>query len=275
MGLKFYKPTSKGRRFASVSDFEEITSTHPEKSLLVKLKRTGGRNNTGRMTMRHIGGGHKPVYRIIDFRRNKDDIPARVATIEYDPNRSARIALLHYKDGEKRYILAPKDLVVGQEVLSGERAEPRPGNCLPLRLIPSGLAIHNVELRPGQGGVMARSAGMAAQLMAKEGDHAHISLPSGEIRRVHLDCRATIGQLGNLDHQNVCIGKAGRKRWMGIRPTVRGSAMNPVSHPMGGGEGRRAGGRDPVSPWGVLAKGGKTRKRRKLSTKHIIRGRTK
>ena len=275
MGLKFYKPTSKGRRFASVCDFEEITSTKPEKSLLVKLKRTGGRNNTGRMTMRHIGGGHKPVYRIIDFRRNKDGIPARVATSEYDPNRSARIALLHYKDGEKRYILAPKDLVVGQEVLSGERAEPRPGNCLPLRLIPSGLAIHNVELRPGQGGVMARSAGMAAQLMAKEGDYAHISLPSGEIRRVHVDCRATIGQLGNLDHQNVCIGKAGRKRWMGVRPTVRGSAMNPVSHPMGGGEGRRAGGRDPVSPWGVLAKGGKTRKRRKLSTKHIIRGRTK
>ena len=275
MGLKFYKPTSKGRRFASVADFEEITSTKPEKSLLVKLKRTGGRNNTGRMTMRHIGGGHKPVYRIIDFRRDKDGIPAKVATIEYDPNRSARIALLHYKDGEKRYILAPKELVVGQEVLSGERAEPRPGNCLPLRLIPSGLAIHNVELRPGQGGVMARSAGMAAQLMAKEGDYAHIALPSGEIRRVHVDCRATIGQIGNLDHQNVWIGKAGRKRWMGVRPTVRGSAMNPVSHPMGGGEGRRAGGRDPVSPWGVLAKGGKTRKRRKLSTKHIIRGRTK
>src|SRR5262245_47905476 len=275
MGLKFYKPTSAGRRFASAVDFSEITETTPEKSLLVKLRRKGGRNNTGRMTVRHKGGGHKPVYRIIDFRRNKDGIPAKVATIEYDPNRSARIALLHYQDGEKRYILAPKDLVVGQEVLSGERAEPRPGNCLPLRLIPSGLAIHNIELRPGQGGVMARSAGMAAQLMAKEGDYAHIALPSGEIRRVHLDCRATIGQIGNLDHQNVWIGKAGRKRWMGVRPTVRGSAMNPVSHPMGGGEGRRAGGRDPVSPWGVLAKGGKTRKRRKLSTKHIIRGRTK
>ena len=275
MGLKYYKPTSAGRRFASAVDFSEITETKPEKSLLVKLKKSGGRNNTGRMTMHHIGGGHKPVYRIIDFRRDKDGIPARVATIEYDPNRTAFIALLHYQDGEKRYILAPKELEVGQELLSGDRAEPRPGNCLPLRLIPSGLAIHNIELRPGQGGMMARSAGSSAQLMAKEGDHAHISLPSGEIRKVHLDCRATIGQVGNLDHQNVCIGKAGRKRWMGIRPTVRGSAMNPVSHPMGGGEGRRAGGRDPVSPWGVLAKGGKTRKRRKLSTKLIIRGRTK
>jgi large subunit ribosomal protein L2 len=275
MGLRYYKPTSKGRRFASVSDCEEITTSEPEKSLLVKLRRTGGRNNTGRMTMHHIGGGHKPVYRIIDFRRDKDDIPAKVATIEYDPNRSARIALLHYKDGEKRYILAPKDLAVGQEVLSGERAEPRSGNCLPLRLIPSGLPIHNVELRPGQGGILARSAGIAAQLMAKEGDYAHVALPSGEIRKIHISCRATIGQIGNLDHQNICIGKAGRKRWMGVRPTVRGSAMNPVSHPMGGGEGRRSGGRDPVSPWGVLAKGGKTRKRRKLSTKHIIRGRTK
>ncbi len=275
MGLKSYKPTSAGRRFASATDFSEITETVPEKSLLVKLRRKGGRNNTGRMTCRHKGGGHKPVYRIIDFRRDKDGIPARVATIEYDPNRSARIALLHYQDGEKRYILAPKDLVVGQEVLSGDRAEPRPGNCLPLRLIPSGLAIHNIEIRPGQGGLLVRSAGSSAQLMAKEGDHAHISLPSGEIRKVNLDCRATIGQIGNLDHQNVWIGKAGRKRWMGIRPTVRGSAMNPVSHPMGGGEGRRAGGRDPVSPWGVLAKGGKTRKRRKLSTKLIIRRRTK
>jgi large subunit ribosomal protein L2 len=275
MGLKYYKPTSAGRRFASAVDFSEITETKPEKSLLVKLKKSGGRNNTGRMTMHHKGGGHKPVYRIIDFRRDKDGITARVATIEYDPNRTAFIALLHYQDGEKRYILAPKELEVGQELLSGDRAEPRPGNCLPLRLIPSGLAIHNIELRPGQGGMMARSAGSSAQLMAKEGDHAHISLPSGEIRKVHLDCRATIGQVGNLDHQNVCIGKAGRKRWMGIRPTVRGSAMNPVSHPMGGGEGRRAGGRDPVSPWGVLAKGGKTRKRRKLSTKLIIRGRTK
>ena len=275
MGLKSYKPTSKGRRHGSVSDWAEISRSTPEKSLLVKLKRSGGRNNTGRMTMHHIGGGHKPVYRVIDFRRDKDGIPARVAQIEYDPNRSARIALLHYQDGEKRYILAPKDLVVGQEVMSGERAEPRAGNSLPLKLIPSGLPIHNIELRPGQGGIMARSAGIAAQLMAKEGDYAHVALPSGEIRKIHLTCRATIGQLGNLDHQNVWIAKAGRKRWMGIRPTVRGSAMNPVSHPMGGGEGRRAGGRDPVSPWGVLAKGGKTRKRRKWSTKHIIRGRTK
>jgi large subunit ribosomal protein L2 len=275
MGLKYYKPTSAARRHASVPDFSEITTSTPEKSLLVKLKRKGGRNNIGRLTMRHKGGGHKPVYRIIDFKRNKDGIPAKVATIEYDPNRSCRIALLHYKDGEKRYILAPKDLQVGQEVLSGERAEPRPGNCLPLRLIPSGIPIHNIELKPGQGGLLARSAGISAQLMAKEGSYANIQLPSGEIRKIHLDCKATIGQLGNLDHQNVWIGKAGRKRWMGIRPTVRGSAMNPVSHPMGGGEGRRAGGRDPVSPWGVLSKGGKTRKRRKLSSKNIIRRRTK
>ncbi len=275
MGIKFYKPTSKGRRFASVVDNSDITTSKPEKSLLLKLKRTGGRNNTGRMTVRHMGGGHKPVYRIIDFRRDKDGIPARVATIEYDPNRNARIALVNYKDGEKRYIIAPKDLQVGQEVLSGERAEPRPGNCLPLRLIPAGLSVHNVELRPGQGAILARSAGSSAQLMAKEGDTAVIQLPSGEIRRVHIDCRATVGQVGNLDHQNVTLGKAGRKRWMGIRPRVRGSAMNPVSHPMGGGEGRRAGGRDPQSPWGVLSKGGKTRKRRKLSTKSIIRRRTK
>ncbi len=275
MGLKYYKPTSSARRHSSAIDFSEITSTTPEKSLLVKLKRKGGRNNTGRMTCRHKGGGHKPVYRIIDFRRDKDDIPATVATIEYDPNRSCRIALLNYKDGEKRYILAPKDLQVGQEVMSGERAEPRTGNSMPLRLIPSGLPVHNIELRPGQGGIMVRAAGMSAQLMAKEGDYALIQLPSGELRRVHINCRATIGQLGNLDHQNVWIGKAGRKRWMGIRPTVRGSAMNPVSHPMGGGEGRRAGGRDPCSPWGVLSKGGKTRKRRKLSSKHIIRRRTK
>jgi len=275
MGLKYYKPSSAARRHASVADFEELSGDKPEKSLLVKLQRKGGRNNVGRLTCRHKGGGHKPVYRIIDFRRDKDDIPARVATIEYDPNRTCRIALLNYKDGEKRYILAPKDLTVGQEVLSGERAEPRPGNCLPLRLIPSGIPIHNIELKHGQGGVLARSAGIAAQLMAKEGDYGHVQLPSGEIRKIHLDCRATIGQLGNLDHQNVWIGKAGRKRWMGIRPTVRGSAMNPVSHPMGGGEGRRAGGRDPCSPWGVLSKGGKTRKRRKLSSKNIIRRRTK
>jgi large subunit ribosomal protein L2 len=275
MGLKYYKPTSAARRHSSVPDFNEITTSVPEKSLLVKLQKKGGRNNVGRLTVRHKGGGHKPVYRLIDFRRDKDDIPARVATIEYDPNRSCRIALLNYKDGEKRYILAPKDLQVGQEVLSGDRAEPRPGNCLPLRLIPSGIPIHNIELKPGQGGLLARSAGIAAQLMAKEGSYANIQLPSGEIRKIHLDCRATIGQLGNLDHQNVWIGKAGRKRWMGVRPTVRGSAMNPVSHPMGGGEGRRAGGRDPCSPWGVLSKGGKTRKRRKLSSKHIIRRRTK
>jgi len=275
MGLKHYKPTSNGQRFMTVTDFAEITAKKPEKSLLVKLKRKGGRNNTGRLTSRHRGGGHKPKYRIIDFRRNKDNIPARVATIEYDPNRTCHIALLHYRDGEKRYILAPKEIQVGQEIISGERAEPRPGHCMPLRSIPSGFPIHNVELRPGQGGLLVRAAGTSAQLVAKEGDYGHVQLPSGEFRKIHLDCRATIGQLGNLDHQNVTIGKAGRKRWMGIRPRVRGSAMNPVSHPMGGGEGRRAGGRDPVSPWGVLAKGGKTRKRRKHSSKNIIRGRTK
>jgi large subunit ribosomal protein L2 len=273
MGIKYYNPTSKGRRFGSCIDWSELTTSKPEKSLLVKLKRKGGRNNLGRICCRHRGGGHKPVYRIIDFRRNKDGITAKVASIEYDPNRTAFIALLHYLDGEKRYILAPKDLRVGQEVVSGDSVEPRVGNALPLRSIPTGIQVHNIELRPGQGGRIVRSAGSAATLMAKEGDYGHVSLPSGEIRMIHLNCRATVGQIGNLDHQNVSIGKAGRKRWMGIRPTVRGSAMNPVSHPMGGGEGRRAGGRHPVGPTGVLSKGGKTRKRRKMSNKHIIRKR--
>jgi len=275
MPVKKYKPTSPGRRNASTVDWSEITTSKPEKSLLVKLKSTGGRNNFGHVTCRHRGGGHKPIYRKIDFRRDKDGIPAKVATIEYDPNRSSFIALLHYRDGEKRYILAPKDLKVGQELISGESAEPRVGNCLPLRSIPTGMAIHNVELRPGQGGTIVRSAGVSAQLMAKEGRYAHVSLPSGEIRMVHIECRATIGQVGNLDHQNIRLGKAGRNRWRGIRPSVRGTAMNPVAHPMGGGEGRSSGGRHPCSPTGVLSKGGKTRKRRKLSNKHIVRRRKK
>jgi large subunit ribosomal protein L2 len=273
MGIRFYKPTSRGRRFGSVGDFEEITRDAPEKSLLVKIRRKGGRNNVGRLTMRHKGGGHKPVYRLVDFHREKAGVPAQVATIEYDPNRSARIALLHYQDGEKRYIIAPSDLKVGQNVISGEAAEPASGNSMPLRLIPPGIPIHNIELKAGQGAKMVRSAGSQATIQAKEGGYATIALPSGEIRKVHLECRATIGQVGNLEHQNITIGKAGRNRWRGIRPTVRGSAMNPVSHPMGGGEGRRAGGRHPKSKWGVLSKGGKTRKPRKQSNKHILRRR--
>ena len=273
MGIRIYKPTSPGRRGGSVSDFKEITCTKPEKSLLVKLKKRGGRNNHGRITMRHHGGGHKPVYRIIDFKRDKLGVPAKVATIEYDPNRTARIALLHYRDGEKRYIVAPASLQVGQEIVSGEAAEPAVGNSMPLRQIPPGMAIHNIELRPGQGAKLARSAGVSATLQAKEGQYALILLPSKEVRRVHIECRATIGQVGNADHQNIKIGKAGRNRWRGIRPTVRGSAMNPVAHPMGGGEGRRSGGRHPKSKWGVPSKGGKTRKPRKASNKHIVRRR--
>jgi large subunit ribosomal protein L2 len=273
MGIRSYKPTSKGRRFGTVTDFAEITRSAPEKSLLRKIKKKGGRNNVGRLTMRHKGGGHKPVYRMVDFRRDKDGIPATVAAVEYDPNRTARIALLHYKDGEKRYVIQGNDVKVGQTLQSGERSEPSPGNSMPLRVIPPGMPIHNVELRPGQGGKLVRAAGTQATIQAKEGSYAILALPSGEIRKVHLECRATIGQVGNLDHQNVSIGKAGRNRWRGIRPTVRGSAMNPVSHPMGGGEGRRAGGRHPRSKWGVLSKGGKTRKPRKQSNKHIVRRR--
>ena len=273
MGIRIYKPTSPGRRFGSVLDGKEITKKKPEKALLVKLKKTGGRNNTGRVTMRHRGGGHKPVYRVIDWKRNKPGVPARVAAIEYDPNRTARIALLFYRDGDKRYIVAPNDLAVGAEVVAADSAEPTVGNCMPLRAIPPGIPIHNIELRPGQGGKMVRSAGLQATIQAKEGDYAIVSLPSGEVRRLHIECKATIGQVGNADHQNVKIGKAGRNRWRGIRPTVRGSAMNPVSHPMGGGEGRRSGGRHPKSKWGVPAKGGKTRNPRKHSSKHIIRKR--
>jgi large subunit ribosomal protein L2 len=273
MGNRAYRPTSAGRRFATVADFAEITKTEPEKALCVKRKKTGGRNNVGRLTMRHKGGGQKPKYRQVDFRRDKAGIPGTVAAIEYDPNRSARIALIHYRDGEKRYILAPNDIKVGQKILSGEAAEPASGNAMPLRLIPPGIPIHNIELKAGQGARLVRAAGVQAAIQAKEGDYATVALPSGEIRRIHLECMATVGQVGNLDHQNIWIGKAGRNRWKGIRPTVRGSAMNPVSHPMGGGEGRRSGGRHPKSKWGVLSKGGKTRKPRKHSNKHILRRR--
>lgn len=273
MGIKTYKPTSAGIRHRTTLTFDEITSTTPEKSLLMPLKKSGGRNNKGRVTARHRGGGHKRFYRIIDFRRDKHGIPARVASIEYDPNRSARIALLHYADGEKRYMLAPEGLTVGETVMSGENAEIRPGNALPLSVLPLGLSVHNVELRPGKGGQLARSAGSQVVLAAKEGDMAHLRLPSGEVRLVHQRCFATIGQVGNLDHENVSLGKAGASRWRGRRPKVRGVAMNPVDHPMGGGEGRSSGGRHPCSPWGQKSKGLKTRKRRKPSGKLIVKRR--
>ncbi|MEK7805571.1 MAG: 50S ribosomal protein L2 [Planctomycetota bacterium] len=273
MGIKYYKPVTAGRRFASVSDFSEITKTKPEKSLLEPLRKTGGRNTEGKITAEHIGGGSRRHYRIIDFKRKKDNIPAKVASIEYDPNRSARIALLHYADGEKRYMLAPDKLRVGQAVMSGDKVEPEIGNCMPIKNIPLGLDIHNIELRVGQGGQLVRSAGGVAKLLAKEGDYAHIVLPSGEVRKVFVGCRATIGQLGNLDHGNIRLGKAGRSRWKGIRPHVRGVAQNPVAHPLGGGEGRSGGGRHPCSRTGLLAKGGKTRKKKALSNKLIIRRR--
>ena len=273
MGLKYFRPTSPGRRGASGPDFAEITRKRPEKSLLEPLLRTGGRNNQGKMTQRRRGGRHKRMYRVIDFRRNKDGVPARVFSIEYDPNRSCRIALLHYADGEKRYILAPLGLRVGQTLMNGPKAEATPGNCLPLRDIPVGLEIHNIELTPGQGGQLVRAAGGAAQLQAKDGAWAIVHLPSGALMKIHQKCRATVGQLGNIESNLVVIGKAGRNRWLGWRPEVRGSAMNPVAHPMGGGEGRRAGGRHPVSPTGVLAKGGKTRNKRKNSTRRILRHR--
>ncbi len=279
MGIKHYKPTSPGRRHGSVLDFAEITRKEPEKSLLAPWKSSGGRNNLGRITSRRRGGGSKRKYRIIDFKRNKDGVPAKVASIEYDPNRSAFIALLHYADGEKRYILAPRGIQVGDKVYSGEEPDPeigfQPGVCLPLAAIPLGLEVHNVELQPGKGGQMVRAAGMAARLSAREGKYAILILPSGEMRKVHVRCRATIGQVGNLDHQNVSLGKAGRSRHKGRRPKVRGVAMNPVAHPMGGGEGRSGGGRHPCSPWGKLAKGGKTRKKGKASDQFIIRRRRK
>lgn len=273
MAIKSYKPTTPSRRHMTVLPFNEITKTEPEKSLTVALKSTGGRNKQGRMTVRHRGGGHKRLYRLVDFKRRKDDVPAKVAAIEYDPNRSANIALLHYADGHKAYIIAPNDLKVGDVVVSGVNADIKTGNTLPLRAIPVGTLIHNIELRPGKGGQLVRSAGTVAQLMAKEGDYAHIRLPSGEVRLVHLNCRATVGQVGNLENENITIGKAGRSRWLGIRPSVRGSVMNPVDHPHGGGEGRAPIGRKyPVSPWGKIAIGGKTR-RKKPSDNMIVRKR--
>ncbi|SFR04885.1 50S ribosomal protein L2 [Desulfoscipio geothermicus] len=274
MGIKKFKPTSPGRRFVTVSTFEEITATEPEKSLLEPLKRKGGRNGSGRITVRHRGGGHKRMYRIIDFKRDKDGIPAKVATIEYDPNRSARIALLHYADGEKRYMLAPVGLKVGQQVESGPDADIKVGNALPLRNIPVGTMIHNIELHPGGGGQLVRSAGTAAQLMAKEGKYAHVRMPSGEMRLILQDCRATIGQVGNVDHENITVGKAGRSRWLGKRPSVRGVVMNPVDHPHGGGEGRSPVGRNPVTPWGKPALGARTRKN-KPSDRLIVKRRGK
>lgn len=274
MGIRRYKPTTAGRRGASVSDFAELTEgAKPEKSLLLPKRKKGGRNNQGRITARHRGGGHKQQYRMIDFRRNKDGVPAKVHSIQYDPNRSARIALLYYVDGEKRYIVAPHGLKEGAEVMSGPDAPPAVGNCLPLRNIPLGMAIHNIELQPGRGGVLCRSAGVSATLAARDANWAQITLPSGEIRRIPANCRATIGVTGNPDHMNVVLGKAGRKRWMGRRPHVRGTAMNPIDHPHGGGEGRTKGGRHPVSPTGKLAKGGRTRNRRKPSNSAIVRRR--
>ena len=273
MPIRIYKPTSPGRRSMSVSTFEEITKKEPEKSLIEPLKKHAGRNNRGRITTRHRGGGHKRFYRIIDFKRNKAGIPAKVAAIEYDPNRSARIALLHYVDGEKRYMLAPVGMAVGDTVISGADAPIRTGNAMPLRNIPTGTQIHNIELYPGKGGQMCRSAGASAQLMAKSDDYAQVRMPSGEVRLVHLNCMATLGQVGNVDHENISSGKAGRSRWLGKRPTVRGSAMNPVDHPHGGGEGKSKGGRHPVTPWGVPTLGKRTRRKHKESDKLIVRGR--
>jgi large subunit ribosomal protein L2 len=273
MALKKYKPTSPGRRFMSVSTFEEVTKTTPEKSLTEPLKRKGGRNNQGRITTRHQGGGHKRRYRVIDFKRTKDGVPAKVAAIEYDPNRSARIALLHYLDGAKAYIIAPARLRVGAMVESGPNADIKPGNALPLENMPTGTMVHNVELKPGQGAKMARSAGASVQLVAKDDGYGVLRLPSGEMRRVPLTCRATVGQVGNTDHENQSGGKAGRSRWKGIRPGVRGSAMNPVDHPHGGGEGKSKGGRHPVTPWGVPTLGKRTRRKHKESNKLIVRGR--
>ena len=271
MGIRKRKPTSAGRRFQTSSDFSEITSTTPEKSLLTSKPKTGGRNAYGRKTSRHRGGGHKQQYRMIDFKRNQDGITAKVATIEYDPNRTCRIALLHYADGEKAYILAPKGMNVGDHVSNGAKADIKPGNALPLRYMPVGTVVHNVELRPGQGGKMARSAGVGVQLVAKDGDYATLRLPSTEMRRVLIDCRATVGEVGNAEHELIKIGKAGRNRWKGVRPQTRGVAMNPVDHPLGGGEGKTSGGRPPVSPWGKPES--RTRDGNKASQKLIVRRR--
>jgi len=275
MSVKGYKPTSPGRRWGSVSQFSEITREKSEKSLVVGLKKNSGRNNQGKITVRHRGGGAKRKYRLIDFKRDKEGIPAYVASIEYDPNRSARIALLHYKDGEKRYIIAPADLRKGDEVISGENAPLKVGNALPLRRIPEGSFIYNIELNKGGGGQLVRSAGTFAQILANEGKYTQIKLPSGEVRLISLECKATLGRVSNVDHENVTIGKAGRSRWLGRRPGVRGSAMNPVDHPHGGGEGRSGPGRHPVTPWGVPTKGKTTRRKGKPSNKLIIQGRKK
>ena len=276
MAVKSFKPTSPGRRQMTVSTFEEITASKPEKSLLAPAKKHAGRNAQGCITVRHHGGGHKRQYRVIDFKRNKDNIPARVATIEYDPNRSARIALLNYVDGEKRYIIAPNGLKVGDVVVSGPESDIKTGNCLPIANIPVGTIVHNVELKPEKGAQLCRAAGASAQLMSKEGKYAQLRLPSGEVRMVLTTCRATIGQVGNLEHEIINIGKAGRTRWMGVRPTVRGSVMNPNDHPHGGGEGRAPVGRKcPVSPWGKSAHGGNTRKKNNVNDKFIVKSRKK
>jgi large subunit ribosomal protein L2 len=274
MGIKSFKPITPGRRWMTVSDFAEITCTVPEKSLLRPLRKKGGRNNQGVITCRHQGGGHKQQYRVMDFKRDKIEIPARVVSIEYDPNRTARIALLHYTDGEKRYILAPLNLKVGDVIKTTDQLEIQPGNCLPIGLMPLGTQIHNIEIKPGKGGQIVRSAGSLGEILAKEGEFAQVKLPSGEVRLFRLNCRATIGQVGNIDNINISIGKAGRSRWMGIRPSVRGVAMNPVDHPMGGGEGKASGGRPSCSPWGKYTKGLKTRKRQ-LSDKLIVKRRGK
>ncbi|ARM31607.1 50S ribosomal protein L2 [Prosthecochloris sp. HL-130-GSB] len=276
MAIRKLSPTTPASRYLTYSEFDEITKSKPEKSLLVPLKKSGGRNKAGRITSRHRGGGHKRFYRVIDFKRNKDNVPAKVAAIEYDPNRSSRIALLHYVDGEKRYILAPNGLKVGDNVQSGDKVEIKAGNTMPLKNIPLGTDVHNVEMKAGKGGQMVRSAGAYAVLAAKEGDYATLKLPSGEIRKVRIECRATIGAVGNSDHENLVLGKAGRSRWLGIRPQTRGMAMNPVDHPMGGGEGKsKSGGgrKHPKSPWGQIAKGLKTRNKKKASSKLIVRGR--
>ncbi|MBI5206637.1 MAG: 50S ribosomal protein L2 [Candidatus Firestonebacteria bacterium] len=270
MGIKIFNPTSPAIRKMSVSTFDEITKTEPEKSLLKPLNNSGGRNSYGRVTCRYKGGGHKRQYRLIDFKRKKTGIPAKVVSIEYDPNRSSRIALLNYKDGEKSYILAPVGLNVGDEIMSGENADIRPGNALPIKNIPVGTVIHNIEMKPGKGAALARSAGMAAQIISKEETFAQIKLPSSEIRMLRIECYATIGQVGNVEHANIIVGKAGRSRWLGVRPHVRGVAMNPVDHPLGGGQGKTSGGRHPVSPWGQLAKGKKTRKKKKDSNRFIV-----
>lgn len=275
MAIKKYKPTTPSQRYKTTLVNEEITSAVPESSLLAPLHKKGGRNNNGRITVRRRGGGHKRHYRIIDFKRNKVDVPGRVDSIQYDPNRSANIALIVYADGEKRYILAPNKLGVGDTIITAENAPIRPGNVMPLMNIPAGTVVHNLEMKPGKGGQMVRAAGTGAQIMAKEGDYVTLKLPSGEMRMIHKNCRATIGEVGNRDHENISIGKAGRSRWLGRRPKVRGVAMNPVDHPMGGGEGRSSGGRHPVTPWGKPTKGYKTRKKNKQSNQYIVARRKK